>query len=881
MRSERNSVLASALLLLGVMVAHALLETARDALFLARLGPQHLASAYLAIAVVAMTAVGAVRRWGGVRDPRRMLLVFLVVAVAGTSALALTIPHAKSLVFVLYVWTGLVATLVVPAFWTVLDRTLLVSEAKRTFAVIGAGGVLGAMLGSALAGVLGRVVPAHQLVTAGALVFAATTLAAFVLTPRTREDEVPLVKKRVEALSRRSRHYVRLLILLGVVSTITLTLADLTFKRVLAERFAAGDLATAFGVVYTVLNLLSLVVQLAVTPKLLARWGVGSALTVLPILLVMSASGFALTGAMLAVVALKLSDGGLRHSLQRVASEILYLPVPAYVRDGWKPVADALSQRGGQAVAALLWFALAWVSASVQVISLIVAAVGVGWLLAVGFVRRAYVAQFRATLEAGEVARDVHVTALDGDAAALLTEALASPHELEALAALELLARDGRVPALVLYHPRASVVRRALTLLDGHVRSDVSLVLSHLIEHSDPQIRAAALIAASRMEGNEGRLEAAAADPDPEVRAAALIGLAGKARYSQLVDDGLAALVGGTVTARIALAAAIGHAPHERFRDLLYRLLDRHEPAVTREILRVLARAPSLAQHDRLLPLLEDPHVRGEVRHVFTACGQAGLDTLVAALDDPRTPIGVRRHLPRTISRFQSRIAAAALVSRLLREPDGTTEFKILRALGRMRTNHPDLRVDPASLRQYLQRSIEDAVRYAIFLDAMTAAGDDAPGAALVRELLREKRGWAIEHAFRALGILHPRDDMRSVHHALLDGSDVRRGAAREIVESMVPADLRAALFAVLDEVTPEQRRARLGSHAPGPFVSYEALLTAMLSDPSESLKCVIAHHVAERHLVALRHELGRLRPPVGPPLVIYAFDQAIARLDV
>ena len=35
----------------------------------------------------------------------------------------------------------------------------------------------------------------------------------------------------------------------------TLTLADLTFKRVLAERFAAGDLATAFGAIYTVLNL--------------------------------------------------------------------------------------------------------------------------------------------------------------------------------------------------------------------------------------------------------------------------------------------------------------------------------------------------------------------------------------------------------------------------------------------------------------------------------------------------------------------------------------------------------------------------------------------------------------------------------------------------
>ena len=64
-------------MLFAIMVAHALLETARDALFLARLGPELLAFAYIVIAVVALVALTAVRRWRGVRDPRRMLLTFL------------------------------------------------------------------------------------------------------------------------------------------------------------------------------------------------------------------------------------------------------------------------------------------------------------------------------------------------------------------------------------------------------------------------------------------------------------------------------------------------------------------------------------------------------------------------------------------------------------------------------------------------------------------------------------------------------------------------------------------------------------------------------------------------------------------------------------
>jgi AAA family ATP:ADP antiporter len=881
MTPSRRAVLAPALLLFGIMVAHALLETARDALFLAHLGPQLLASAYLAIAVVAMLAVTAVRRWGGVRDPRRLLLTFLTIAVFGTAALAAAIPIAPSFVFVLYVWTGLVATLVVPSFWTLIDRSLRIGDAKRVFGAIGAGGVLGAMIGSAVASMLGRFVAAHHLVTAGAIAFAATALIAIVLAPRAASDELPRVRKRVDVLSRRSRRYVRLLVVVGVFSTVTLTLADLMFKRVLAERLPAEDLATAFGAIYTVLNLVGLVIQLAVTPRLLVRWGVASAMTVLPILLVVTASGFALTGALLAILALKLSDGGLRHSLHRVASEILYLPVPSIVRDGWKPVADAISHRGGQALAAVLAFALATLTSSVQILGVAVALIGIAWLAAIRYARRAYIAQFRDTLRAGDIERDVRVAALDNDAVQLLVESLAAPDEVEALAALELLARGGHVPALVLYHPRENVVRRALSLLEAQPRPDVPRVLAHLIEHSDPKIRAAALAAASRTGSNRQLLAAAALDSDPDVRAAALVGLVDHAEHDASVEDGIEKLAAGSVADRVALAHAIAYAPHDRFRRTIDTLLATREPPVMRQALRVLARAPQLADLDRLLGLLEDPHVRGDVRRVFTATGSRGLDKLIAALDDARTPIGVRRHIPRTISRFRTRAATAALVGRLLREPDGTTEFKILRALGRLRADDPSLPIDTKVLAEYMRRSVADAVRYTTFRDRLGETTDrSTAGAELVDELLREKRRWAIEHTFRALGIMRPQDDLRNVHDALLRGSDHRRGAAREIVESIVPADLRTALFAVLDDITAEHRRARLGDLAPGPFATDEALFAALLADPSESLKCVVAHHVAERHLVALRHDLTRLRPLVGPPLVIYAFDQAIARLD-
>ena len=874
-----RSVLPPATVLFAIMVAHALLETARDALFLARLGPDRLAWAYIVMAATALFAVNVVRRWGGVRDPRRVLIAFLALAVTGTTILAVTVAVAPSAVFVLYVWTGVVATLVVPSFWTVLDRSLRIAEAKRVFGAIGAGGVLGAMAGSALASVLGHVLAAHHLVTAGAIGFGVALLAAITLAPRAALDDMPAKRKRVEALSRSSRHYVRLLIVIGLVSTIVLTLGDVTFKRVLSERIEAADLASTFGAIYTVLNTIGLVVQLVVTPRLLARWGVGAALTVLPLILVVSALGFALTGGLIAVLALELGEGGLRHSLHRVGLEILYLPVPAKVRDGWKLVADAISLRGGQALGALLLLALAAFGAPSRVFGLVTAIAAVGWLIAIVVVRRAYVAQFRDTLQAGEIQRDVGLPQLDADSIALLTESLSNPDEVEALTALDLLARRAELPALVLYHPSQEVVRHALFLLEGRLRPEVARVLSHLVVHSDPKIRAAALSASGRIGLHHDELIAALEDRDPDVRAAALVSVT-DAEHADRVAEGIAALLVGTTEDRVALATALGYvAPQPRFQAALNALLDRGEPTVLRHALHVLEREPSQVDLDRLLGLLGDARIRADVRRVFVGVGQRGLERLIEALDDPLTPLGIRRHLPRTISRFPSRAAIAALVTRLPHEPDSSVTFKVLRALGRMRADNPSLDIDPAPVREYLRRVVADAARYTTLADRFAAESDSSSGAELISELLAEKRRRALEHAFRTLGILFPRAGLRSVHDALAGTDEARRGAAREILDAIVPTEIRTPLFAILDDQPSEERRLLLGELASGPFATYEDFVAVLLADPSESIRCLVANHVAERQLVALKADLERLRPAMGPPLVMEAFDQAMARL--
>ena len=186
---EPSSVLAPATVLFLVMVAHAILETARDALFLTRLGPDRLGYAYVAIAGLALLAFVAVRRWARIREARTLLLVFLLFAVAGTTVLAFALTRSGWAAFVLYVWTGLVITLVIPAFWLVIERDIGIGEAKRVFAAVAAGGALGALVGSMIASVLGHFVDPEHLVTAGAIGFMLAAISVQALPPGCKRAE--------------------------------------------------------------------------------------------------------------------------------------------------------------------------------------------------------------------------------------------------------------------------------------------------------------------------------------------------------------------------------------------------------------------------------------------------------------------------------------------------------------------------------------------------------------------------------------------------------------------------------------------------------------------------------------------------------------------
>jgi ATP:ADP antiporter, AAA family len=864
---ERRGAAAAFLTLFGILAGHTLLETARDALFLARLPASQLPWVYLAMAGAAVLLSpgprSGARLFAGPRGLSALLMICAILT-AGFWAVG-TWSHPWALRG-LYVFTGLVGTLTALQFWLVIGETYTITQAKRLYKVIGIGSLLGAVAGASGARGVSVHLGAQHLILVAALVFAATALgpAMFLRRPlgggANREGAQSVARQVSELLH--GDPYVKRLAGLVLISTVALTLADYVFKSTVSRHVAPQDLGAFFGTFYTVLNVLALLAQLLVTGWLLRLAGLHRALWVLPTLVLLGASGVAFGGGLLAALWLKGADGTLRHSLHRTGTELLFLPIPDTLRPRVKPLIDVLGQRGGQALASILILGEVSQNRGDAVLAGAAAILCVVWIGWAADLRPHYLALFRTALRQGTMHRRVDAPDLDLGSLEALFAALNSREDAEVVAALDLLGEEGRVrliPALILYHPSPAVVLRALSLFAGSGRTDFIPVADRLLSHAHAEVRAAALRARSAVAPDRDVLLEAATDKSPTVRATALVGIVAGGWVTDEAQATLDELMARrSPETRQALASAVRQRPLPEFADMLLELSQDPDESVQKDVASAMGALGDTRFLQALLPLLNAHEVRREARGAFLAYGEEGLAFLDQALGDARMPHDIRRHLPRTISRFPAEASGPVLLNRLLAEPDGLVRFKIIRGLGRLAADNPDLVLDRAILERATDLTIESAFRLVHWRLVLSRGGKAraTPGQELLLSLVRDKEVHARERLFRLLGLQFRDENLEQMYRGLRSPSPKVRASSREILESFLPPRWREAVLALIDDAPDAQRLARaVPFYRPEPL-DYEGLLERMLEHPGETLRCLAVYHVGEIRLQSLRPRL-------------------------
>lgn len=769
-QQERRTTWAAFATLLAIMTGHTLLETARDALFLSKLPADRLPWMYLVIVVLALV-LARVRRTA-TRGAIVWALVVGALITAGFWALIMRVGAKPWILYALYAWSGLFASWVMVQFWTLLGRAHTLTQAKRLYGFIGAGAVLGGVVGAVAArAALAFISPYAMLLASAAMfVLACAPVLATRIVPSNADELAAPSGGPVSAMTTGSRvlwnnKFARHVLGVVVISSAAVTVVDFLFKARLAAAYPdSQELASHLSNFYAVTNSVALVAQIVVGPWIFRAVGVQRALLLFPALLVGAAAGvLASGGAMVTAFILKGLDGTLRYSVHKTSVELLLVPVPDGTRERVKPIIELVGGRGGQALASIAILALVAISASgTLVLGAVVVVLAVLWLANVVRIRRHYLDVFRTTLRQGGLSGRTALPDLDIGALEVLFAGLNSSRDSEVLAALELLAEQHRerlIPALILYHPSREVVLRALELFTQHRRTDFVAIADRLNAHADRSVAAASLRARTAVLPDRKLLEERLADECPQVSATALVALMAHDWIDADDADGRTTVAIQTRSWQTAVEIArtvhdlAGHemvtpAAGDRLDELLLTLgreassfqdiacapVDVARPDVglptASEVLsnaaafradeiapdlRVsleVARAMKTRKSKVFLPILIGMLSRHELRATARATIALVPDALAfidEAMGRRDHPREVRVHLPRTMVLFQPEAAAAALMRHLRSEADGAVRYKVLRSLVRLRRDHPTLALETDDLRRAAEAALDHA----------------------------------------------------------------------------------------------------------------------------------------------------------------------------
>ncbi|HKO52062.1 MAG TPA: MFS transporter [Polyangiaceae bacterium] len=843
---------------LGLTIAgHTLLETARDALFLARLPPKLLALVYVVVAlgmlVITPFNVRLTRRAG----PRNALVVSLLLT-AFVSAWFRTRSPSPSTVFALYVFGTLSATLLIGQFWMLAGTLFSASQSRRLFGPLASGGVLGAIAGAAAATLLLEVTSVRSLLTVAPLAYFGAALLASKVPVESEEPAANSEKAKTPLapeLTKMSRDpFLWRLAAIAALSVAVSIVIDYLYRAKVASSLQADQLGPFFARYQLLLNVGSLLLQLTVTSSLVQRVGVlGLALTA-PALLTMGGALSALSSASFAVVVtLKASDSALRNSLGRVASELLWAPVENQARG--RGLVDLLVTRSTQALAGVVLLgATMSQNPSPVFLAVCAASLSCAWLLVGLGLRGPYIALFRSALRRGSVERDFTLGELDLTSLEMLVEALAKPEANEVIAAMNVLAerkREKLIPALILHHSDAAVLIRALELFGGTDRRDWLPLGERLLTHDNPRVQQAA-VRAFALSGVTAVLERVLDYPNLSLRAFAALYLSqlnGKALPGDPLAWELFHDDDAEHTLKLAFIQTLAaHPPLDATRILLQlaRL-----PALLGAVTQSLALVGDESSIAFLIGRLKFAEDRLAARRGLVRLGPPAFAALKNALTDQRAERRLRIQVPRSIAAFENSEAVELLVSIMLGDQEGLIRYKALRGLGQL-ARESSLVIPMAPIMDELKRN---SLEYLRLFSARTSIERESALAArlavkLVSELLEDKIQQSFERLERLLQIMHRGDDIRTIFAALGSADHRQRGQAIEFLDALIrgvgrSADDVASLLRLVVDDLPAEERARRATELVGVFASVHDTLEQLAQNQDAILRDLAAHAVS------------------------------------
>lgn len=790
-------------------------RTVRDTLFLSRYSLAALPWMFVAYgAASALTVVGYAQIAD--RVPRARLVVGSIVVASTTYLATFALVHAEIgwIYPVFYVWSEVVANLLLVQFWTIANDLHDPRAARRLFPTIGAARVVGVVVIGLVSGTIVRLIGTPQLLLVlVALMFAIAALAVRLSREPHPEGSKPRARRGPPPKILGDR-YVQVLAGFILLTFAALTIGDYQFKAIARASFREDELAQFFSLFYAGAGTIGLLFQLFVTPRLLRRFGVGFGLGVMPGVFG-SASAVLLGVPHLAVAsAMKFADNGLQYTVHETSVQALYAPFPEAAKARTRAFLEAVVKPMSYGVGGLVLVALAS-RVDVRWLSLVTLVIVIPWVTLIPIIRRRYVQTLEATLAtAGVGGSPAPFDSIRATKALLSVLDEGSPRTV--LAALDQLEGERSVEFVhrlehLAANPDATVRAVALERLSELPGADGKVALTALGDANDG-VRAAATRACAALLGDAAleHLVPLQRDTEQDVRVSAIAGLFEHCGVEGAIEGGrvLAGLIAsGRVDDRIEAARILRRLGRAAYRPVR-TLLGDPDPDVRRAALR----AAELVADPRLIPLLLEAlrtaATRQRAAAALVSIGEPAVWPLAELLESPAIPRQVRLAVPRILRSIPSRRAYAMLRGHVA-APDGHLRLRVLSAMSTLRGRLGDLRERSGVVEQWVRFELRAAYRNI----AAWRRARERYDSELLREEFDFRHLRAMRRILRILELRYERAPLRLVRNAIDRGQ--RRATAIEVLDSMLEPSLRPLLVAFFDDAGEAELLARGGALVP------------------------------------------------------------------
>lgn len=863
-----------------IIASYDILKPMTRSLFVSNLGVEQLPLLYMLVAVVIGIFVIFYLRFSSNVPLDRLIFwttLFLASNLLFFRWLMTLNLNAPWFYYTLFIWASIYGVLTTTQFWLLTNYLFNAREAKRLFPLLTASAILGGILGGYCTSLLVKQIGTANLAFV-CLVLLAISIFLMKSAWRHRESfweakssqNQPEVEPSFKIIGQvfshiqKSKHLALIMSVVGI-TFVVVQIAEFQFIAFASEKNTQTDDLTRFlGFWLSNVSIFALFFQVGFANTLIRRFGVGVTILFLPVALMLSSVFVLMSYSFLSIISLKFGDRAFRHSINRVGTELLYLPIPQEIKKDTKAFVDMFGDRFARGLAGLiLLVSYSWLGLSVGQISLVSIGLIAIWLALSLAAYREYVNSFRQALAKRRIHADrISVSITDEATINSLIISLGSRNARQVVYALDLLETvEGvdLVPPLkpLLKHPSPEIRFSTLQLIRR--RGEVKLMqdAQPLLHDEDERVqRAAVRFYADFSKGPVAEtLEKWLHHENKGLRGATLYYLAESPKLAKklLNPNLIQSFLKGGEEERRHTAAALGVLKNESYFPYLHKLLQ--DPAESVQIQAITSAGQTRARDfvPMLIEHLEHRECRKAAGEALAIHGDSIIETLSGYLTDEGISIQIRVRIPRVIGMVGSQKAVEVLLENLPQK-DEKLRYQLIKALNKLRTRFPEIEFD----QRVDEALIDELKKYLRILATlhMTGCTDNSKKFDLLERVLQERLDEHIDRIFRLLGLRYPSKDIYNAYAATTSGNRTIRANAVEFLDNILSKDLKQILLPIVEELPADQVLLKANGFVDVPFEDCNKALESLIQDNDPLLSASTIYEIGKNDMVEEFHSL-------------------------